>query len=363
MDDRSADVGSGRLEESVSLPEGAGVGTSGPKEASLVSIPRTWLARLVGVFWNHEERRLRALWRLQGHALVALVGLLIVLVPILGALLIADHLAPLPTSRLASLSGTGASGVGEVTSLKGVMTILQGGVMTAATWAARRLFDRRSFASLGLRREGFVVRDLVFGIVLAGAMMATSFAIMLACGWLRVHGLAWESTSVLRIALSLGGFALLFVGVGWYEELVSRGYWYVNLRDGVGVRTAVIVSSCVFALGHVGNPNATLVSTAALIGAGLFLAWAVLRTGQLWMSVGIHFGWNFFEGPIFGFPVSGMDTFALIRHDATGPPSLTGGAFGPEAGILLLAIQCVGAVAIWWVTRGRVVGESGNSTV
>lgn len=348
MDDRAPDIDAGTLAEPRSLSEGGGTEATSSKETPPVSLMTTWPERLVDVFWNRDEKRMRALWRLQGHALVALVGLVIVTVPIVVALLVADRLAPLPASRLARLLGPGTLGLA-------VMTVLPGTVLTAATWAARRLLDRRPFLSLGIRRDAFVVRDLVFGVALAGSMMATSFVIMLVCGWLRVRSLAWESSSASAVALSLGGFLLVFSAVGFYEELVYRGYWYVNLRDGIGVRTAVILSSVVFALGHVGNPNASLVSGAALIGAGLFLAWATLRTGQLWMSIGVHIGWNFFQGPIFGFPVSGIETAPLIRHDVTGPPLLTGGAFGPEAGLLLLAIQCVGAVAIWWVTRDRVV--------
>jgi membrane protease YdiL (CAAX protease family) len=163
---------------------------------------------------------------------------------------------------------------------------------------------------------------------------------------------------------SLAAASLAFLAVGWYEELISRGYWLVNLSEGFELRrlglhgrtsllVAVLLSSSVFALGHARNPNATVVSTVALVAAGLLLAVPVVRTGQLWMSIGLHFGWNLFEGPVFGFPVSGIPTFQLVRPVVTGPTLWTGGAFGPEAGLLLLVLQVLAAILIWLVTRGR----------
>jgi len=305
-----------------------------------------WTRRLGRAFWNQNERRLRAFWRLSGHTLLTVGALVAIGVVVALATMLRAYLGPSQHSRFASLWRL-------VEPSLAVATVLQGAVATGVTWLARRVLDRRPFGTLGLRRSGFVVRDLAFGIALSGVMIAAAFVILLACGWLRLGPPAWETSSAGAVLASLAGFGSIFVCVGWYEELLSRGYWFVNLRDGIGVRTAAVVSSSVFALGHVGNPNATLASTASLVGAGLLLAWCVVRTGQLWMSIGMHVGWNFFEGPVFGFPVSGIQTFTLVRHEMTGPPLLTGGAFGPEAGLLLLAIQGLGALVVWWATRER----------
>jgi hypothetical protein len=67
----------------------------------------------------------------------------------------------------------------------------------------------------------------------------------------------------------------------------------------------------------------------------------------------LHIGWNFFEGVVFGFPVSGLDIYALTRIQVTGPVLWTGGAFGPEAGLILLPSLIVGSVLIYWFTRNR----------
>jgi hypothetical protein len=95
------------------------------------------------------------------------------------------------------------------------------------------------------------------------------------------------------------------------------------------------------------------VAIVALLGPGLLFAWAVIRTGRLWLAIGLHFGWNLFEGLVFGFPVSGLATVTLIQTTVDGPTLWTGGEFGPEAGLVVLPALAAGAVAIGLATRGR----------
>ena len=94
-------------------------------------------------------------------------------------------------------------------------------------------------------------------------------------------------------------------------------------------------------------------AVAGIFLAGLFLAYGYLRTGQLWLSIGLHLGWNFFESAVFGFPVSGYDRPGLFHISVSGPEFWTGGAFGPEAGFIILPITLLGAVLIYLYTRHR----------
>jgi membrane protease YdiL (CAAX protease family) len=115
----------------------------------------------------------------------------------------------------------------------------------------------------------------------------------------------------------------------------------------------VLLSSAVFALAHWFNPNLDWSGLLGLFLAGLFLAYGYLRTRQLWLPIGLHLGWNFFEGTLFGFPVSGQYQYQLIRQTGTGPDLITGGAFGPEAGLILIPVLILGAAGIYWYTRTR----------
>ena len=106
------------------------------------------------------------------------------------------------------------------------------------------------------------------------------------------------------------------------------------------------------------NANATWLSTFNVGLAGIMLAASVLWTGQLGLAMGLHLSWNFCQGNLFGFPVSGNDAGArVIALDQLGDPLVTGGDFGPEAGLVGIAAMLVGVgLQAAWVrlTRGEV---------
>jgi uncharacterized protein len=83
------------------------------------------------------------------------------------------------------------------------------------------------------------------------------------------------------------------------------------------------------------------------------MAFGYTRTRRLWLPIGLHIGWNFFEGPVFGFAVSGMGSFTLIRQAAAGRQVFTGGAFGPEAGLIVLPGLALGVLLIYWYTQEK----------
>ena len=142
----------------------------------------------------------------------------------------------------------------------------------------------------------------------------------------------------------------------------TRGYLLRNLAEGlnfkrIGPRTALIaayiISSLIFGGLHAANPNASLTSTLSIALAGLFLGLGFVLTGELAIPIGLHISWNFFQGNVFGFPVSGAyagPSFIAIQQ--AGPAWATGGAFGPEAGVIGLAAILLGCgLTLWWVRR------------
>ncbi len=245
----------------------------------------------------------------------------------------------------------------QLTTQLPAFTLLEGLLALAATlviYLLVRWLDRQPFVSLGLRWDRQAIRDVAAGIGITFVMTGGIFLAEWAFGWLRVEGFLWQE---MRWAQGLGQVGLaffLFLLVSWLEELVTRGYLLQTLADGLGLRWAVFLSSAFFGLAHLGNPNATWVSAAGIFFAGLFLAYGYTSTRQLWLPIGLHWGWNFFEGVVFGFPVSGMAHFPrLIQPQVDGPVLWTGGAFGPEAGLIVLPALALGAWLIARYARGR----------
>ncbi len=289
---------------------------------------RSFLARL---FLSPEERRLRAGWRILLQLL--LTGALVVIFSSLLGLIFT--FIPGPPNALAAIANQAALVA----------------AVTLSVYQARRRLDRRSFASLGLDWDAWAVKDLLAGFLIAGALLGLVFLLEWAAGWLRFEGFAWQQEAAPQVLRGVLVDLAIFITVGWYEELLTRGYWLKNLADGLGLHWAVIVTSAVFAVLHLQNPNASLVIILGLTAGGLFFAFAVLWTRQLWLPVGLHIGWNFFEGTVFGFPVSGTESYRLIRHTVNGPAWITGGDFGPEAGAVVLVALAVGFGLIFWYAR------------
>jgi membrane protease YdiL (CAAX protease family) len=129
---------------------------------------------------------------------------------------------------------------------------------------------------------------------------------------------------------------------GVAEELIFRGALFRNLEDGFGSLVALVISGALFGALHIFNPNATLFSSIAIaIEAGLLLGAAFMAARSLWLPIGLHFGWNFTEGGFYSTAVSGGTTPGIIKTTLTGPNMLTGGAFGPEASWVTMAVCSV----------------------
>lgn len=282
------------------------------------------------VFLEPQERRWRTGWRMGIHGLALFVAVFVFSIP----------------AGLAQIMGAPEAVV---------LAMGQGAFVLAVTvtvFLARRFLDRRTILSLGFARLN-AVKDTVAGFVIAGLIMGAVFAIEWALGWLRVESVAWTTESLFTVIIQLAVWLLIFLAGAWTEELLCRGYWLQNIAEGRGLVLGVAVSSVLFGLLHNLNPNVSVMAIVLLVLAGVFLAVPYLYTRQLWMSIGLHLGWNYFEGNIFGFRVSGLDTFRLIHSTVSGPEIITGGAFGPEAGLIVLAAMALGTLLIYSYMRGR----------
>ena len=280
------------------------------------------------IFISPDEPRLRAGWRLLLHvALIFIIGI---------AFNILISFLP--------LSFGGGALISQLSNLV---------VLTLSIYIARHWLDKRSFSSLGLRLDKRMWVDLLAGSAIAFLMMGFIYLLEFSMGWITFEGFAWDTESTSTVTLNLLGILGVFILVGWNEELLSRGYQLQNLSDGLNLVWGVIISSAVFGILHLGNPNATWLSAVGIFLAGIFLAYGYVRTNQLWLSIGLHIGWNFFEGVIFGFPVSGMDFFRLTRISVNGPELWTGGAFGPEAGLIVLPALALGMGLIYLYSRKK----------
>ncbi len=283
------------------------------------------------IFISPSEPRLRAGWRLLIQTI-----LLIILSGVAG--LVFFFISP-------SLLFSSSLLIGELAELF---------AFAGSIYLARRFLDKRSFISLGFKIDKHIVFDILAGIVITFIMMGSIFIAMQALGWLKFESFSWNTDPVAIVVSQVSLFFITFILVGFNEELLFRGYHLQTITSGLNLFWGLFISSIIFGGLHLGNPNATWVSAAGIFFAGLFLAYGYVCTKQLWLSIGLHIGWNFFEGVVFGFPVSGLSIYPLIHINVSGPEAWTGGAFGPEAGLIILPALALGAALIYLYTRSRV---------
>jgi membrane protease YdiL (CAAX protease family) len=281
------------------------------------------------IFYSPDEPRLRAGWRLLIQ--IVLFFVFAAIFAIVAAFL--GHLDPSPNSFW-----------------NHVINFL---AMTGSVYVARRWLDRMSLESLGLRLDQKTLPDVLTGIGITFLQISLIFVFMLAFGWLTFEGFAWQFDPINIVITGVLTFLAIFVLVGWSEELFSRGYHLQTIASGLNLFWGVVISSALFGLLHLANPNASGMAALGIFLAGIFFAYAYIRTRQLWLPMGIHLGWNFFLGVIFGFPVSGLDIYALTRINVHGPELWTGGEFGPEAGLIVLPALILGVLLIYLYTRNR----------
>ncbi|MBW6474915.1 MAG: CPBP family intramembrane metalloprotease [Anaerolineaceae bacterium] len=318
-------------------------------------------------FYNHEQKRLRALWRILIQGGLFLVGLTLIssVLGVIAMLIMAasgQAELDLLLNQDALMDLMMSLGGGWFFALNGVGTVV---VIILSFLLAGWLLDRRKFVDFGFHFSRRWWLDLGFGLGLGAILMLLIFLIELAAGWITVESYIRTSGNSF-----VGGWLAALVGfiaVGIYEEMLSRGYHLRNLAEGLnwgilgkcgGLWAGYLISSSVFGLLHAANPNSSWISTLNLILAGLFLGLGFVLTGELAIPIGLHITWNFFQGNVFGFPVSGSRSgTSLISIQQAGPDLFTGGAFGPEAGLVGIFAILVGSIlTVIYVrkTRGAV---------
>lgn len=231
-------------------------------------------------------------------------------------------------------------------------------VNTVGTWIQQGVFIfipiitwkyilRRPVASMGIGGLKVQGKDLLAGLVLGALSITVVFLILVFSGQARVSALKPQ------FSLSHIHSLLIFIAVGFSEEIYGRGFVMSALRQTKSKALAVVVSAIIFALLHSLNPGIGILPYINLFLVGVLFSYMYLLSGNIWMCIGYHITWNYFQGNIFGFLVSGSSTTSLIETVVERETIFNGGAFGPEGGLVVTLIILAGFLFVKFYYRKR----------
>jgi membrane protease YdiL (CAAX protease family) len=243
---------------------------------------------------------------------------------------------------------------GKILALSVVFTVNL--VLAVLAW---RLFERRPLADMLWKFSREQWRPLACGLLAGAAEIILVFGCLTALGAARV---AWGLRAVppKTIAMALGWVFVSCIMGPVLEEVLTRGYWFQNIRRGWGILPATVVNALLFGSLHLFNPNAKLLGAVNIALIAVLFVLGMLWFRSLWFPIGWHAAWNFGQFFVVGLPNSGISVSSLglngttlLASEVSGPLWLTGGGFGME-GSVVQTIVLTGAIvlALWW-TQSR----------
>ena len=200
-------------------------------------------------------------------------------------------------------------------------------------WIFQTFVNKESFTSIGLRFANHE-SDFLQGLLVGGLLISLGFLILFIFNLIEVDLTYFSFYDQIF-------YLFLFVIVSLNEEIAIRGYILQNLSQSFNKYIALAISSLVFMLMHIGNPNIGVLPLVNLFLAGMFLGIYTVHKNNLWFPIGAHLVWNYLQGPIYGFEVSGNKINSLFEQKLAGHVFFTGGSFGFEGSIILTLLLCI----------------------
>ena len=205
-------------------------------------------------------------------------------------------------------------------------------------WILMKFVDKEPFINLGFNIKG-KMNDIILGMALGLLLMAVGYSTLIFLGEIKFVSFNYDLKSIILLFL-------LFIGVSVVEETYVRGYVLKNLLKSFNPVVSLIISSAIFSLLHFFNPNVNYIALTELFIAGILLGVSYVYTKNLWFPIALHLSWNFFQ-VMFGFNVSGMDTYSLIEFEILENNNINGGDFGFEGSYLSILFSLIMIYFLW----------------
>ncbi len=216
-------------------------------------------------------------------------------------------------------------------------------------WLCGKFLEGLPFRALGIWFTKNWLKDLSLGVAFGAASILLAVIVAIIFGGLSLNYNQTHGSSAIWLTLSTSLFIFIVGAVS--EETLFRGYLFQTLSRAKLAWLAIVLTSVFFASAHLGNKDASYVSTLNTGLAGIWFGIAYLKTRTLWFPIGLHLAWNWVQGAVLGIPVSGitnLTTAPLFQVSDFGTKQITGGNYGIEGGIACTIALIISALAIWF---------------
>ncbi|MEZ5071260.1 MAG: type II CAAX endopeptidase family protein [Bacteroidales bacterium] len=221
---------------------------------------------------------------------------------------------------------------------------LVGGLVVV--WIFRFGVDKRDFRSMGFQMK-HMVRDLAYGAIAGLLIVGLGFVVLLLWKQVQVEQMTYDGLDLLFCFL-------MFVAAAIGEEVFFRGYVLNNLLLSFKPWLALVISSVFFSVFHGWNAGFSWIPLVSLFLAGILLGLPLIFTKRLWLSIAMHFSWNFTQGPIFGFHVSGHQLYSVLEHTESPGNTWNGGMFGFEGSLVSIFVLLLAISGYLWCHRSLI---------
>jgi len=236
-----------------------------------------------------------------------------------------------------------------------IVQIASLGAVLLLMYVFRRWLDRLPFVTLGFQFADTERLHLIIGLIWGAVLILIIFGALLLAGMIEIT--EWHTPTGAMLATFI-----VMIFAASQEEVITRGYMLNNYMKSMNKYLALVLVSVLFAAVHGANPNVSLVALLNIILAGLLLGIYYVHRKNLWFPIGLHIGWNVFQGIVMGSPVSGIRVDSLLTLKFIGNEWLTGGDFGFEASLVTSVVLVVATVLIHLQFRqpSRPVSQGGS---
>lgn len=204
-------------------------------------------------------------------------------------------------------------------------------------------YDKRAITEFSTKG---LAKNLIVGTLIGFTLQSLTILVIYLNG-------SYSVVNINPISFILIPFAIMFT-VAIIEEILVRGIIFRIVEEKLGTYISLTISSVLFGVFHLANPNGTLISSICITMAGFMLGAAFVYSRNLWFPIALHFAWNFTQSGIYGAITSGNEkTNSLLNAKIQGPQFITGGGFGPEGSIQAILFCAVGAILLLALSRKK----------